>query len=419
MIDRNPGVAERAIGRRPTSCASKAPRPNPGVLVGGLVGIGLAVWLLSRYGVVQILVVLARIGWLGMLAIIVFHLPQMLCSALGWQVIAGVDGLQPRTRTYLQLRWIREAVNNLLPTAQGGGEFVAARLLRRRGVPLATAIGGTVADLMLEMATQVLFTVLGIALLARMVGHTGPVAALTNGLLFAALIAATVFAAMWLGLAAVIETVVIRLARSLGWPATGQVGGLHEALIGCYRSPGRVAAGACWHLLSWLLGGVEVWLVLHFFGRDTGIGSALIIESLGQAAKAMGFTVPGAIGVQEGGYVVVGGLLGISPEIAIALSLVKRLREVAFGLPGLLYCARVRPTRAQLQAQENELASGGQLVDETRLRATPPGHQVVAGHRREAAGGSTGDVVETGAEGGGDVLRVDRSIQEAERRFTL
>jgi putative membrane protein len=312
------------------------PRLNPGVLVSGLVGIGLAVWLLSRYGVLQILEVLTRIGWLGMLAIILLHLPQMFCSALGWQVISGVDNLRSRTRTYLQLRWVREAVNNLLPTAQIGGEVVGARLLRRRGVPLATAIGGTIADLMLELATQVLFTVLGVVLLARMVGHTGAVAALTNGLLFAALIVVTVFAAMWLGLAAVIERAVLRLGRSLGWPATGQVGGLHEALIGCFRSPGRVAAGVWWHMLSWLWGGIEVWLVLHFFGRDIGLGPALIVESLGQAAKSVGFAVPGAIGVQEGGYVVVCRLLGIAPEVAIALSLVKRLREVALGVPGLL-----------------------------------------------------------------------------------
>lgn len=311
-------------------------RLSPGALVGGLVGIGLAVWLLSHYGIGQILEVLARIGWFGMLAIILFHLPQILCSALGWQAIAGVEGLRSRTRGYLQLRWIREAVNNLLPAAQIGGEFVAARLLRRRGVPLATAIGATIADLMLEMATQVLFTVLGVVLFAQLVKHTGLVSTLTNALLFVALIATTVFAAMWLGLASVLERAMIGLGRSLGWPATGQAGGLHEALIGCYRSPVRVAAGAWWHLLSWLLGGIEVWLVLHFLGRDTDISAALIIESLGQAAKAVGFAVPGAIGVQEAGYVIVCRLLGISPEIAIALSLVKRLREVALGLPGLL-----------------------------------------------------------------------------------
>jgi putative membrane protein len=285
-----------------------------------------------------------------MLAVILFHLPQMLCSSLGWQAIAGVDRLRSSTRTFLQLRWVREAVNNLLPAAQIGGEFVAARLLRRRGVPLAAAIGGTIADLMLEMATQVLFTVLGVVLLSRMVGNTGLVETLTNGLLFAALIVATVFAAMWLGLAAVIERAVMRLGRSLGWPATGQVDGLHEALTGCFRSPGRVAAGASWHLLSWLVGGIEVWLVLRLFGRDIGIGPVLIIESLGQAAKAVGFAIPGAIGVQEGGYVVVCRVLGIPPEMAIALSLVKRLREVALGIPGLLFWHRT------------ESASGGRAV---------------------------------------------------------
>jgi putative membrane protein len=339
MIDRNPGIEERArLERDRTGRPSGARRRS---ILGGLVGIGLAVWLLSRYGFVQVLEVLARLGWLGMLALILFHLSQMLCSALGWQVISAADGIRTRTRTYLQLRWVREAVNNLLPAAQNGGESVAARLLHRRGVPLATAIGGTIGDLVLEMATQVLFTVLGIVLLARVVGHTGLIETLTNGLLFAVLTATTVFAAAWLGLAAVIEEAVIRLGRSLGWPATRQVSGLQEALIGCYRWPGRVAAGAWWHLLSWLLGGIEVWLVLHFFGRDVSIGAALIIESLGQAAKALAFGIPGAIGVQEGGYVVACRLLGISPEIAIALSLVKRLREVALGLPGLLFWHRI------------------------------------------------------------------------------
>src|SRR4051812_25267963 len=123
MVTCGPGISRTStprfprmlieIVRRATYSASKAPRVNPGALVGGVVGIGLAVWLLSRYGVAQIIEVFVRIGWLGMLAIVLLHLPQMLCSALGWQVIAGADGLKSRARTYLQLRWVREAVNNL------------------------------------------------------------------------------------------------------------------------------------------------------------------------------------------------------------------------------------------------------------------------------------------------------------------
>jgi len=307
-----------------------------GAVLGGLVGLVLAVWLLKSYGVLQIFAALVRVGWLGMVALILFHLPQMAFSALGWEVISGGQGPRPRLAAYVLLRWIREGVNNLLPLAQIGGEFAAARLLQRRGVQLASAIGSTIADLMLEMATQVLFTVLGVVLLVQLVGHTQVSELVTRGLLIAALGVAVAFAALWFGLAAVIERAVMNLGRSLGWPATARIGGLHAALVGCFRSPGRIALASLWHLVSWLLGGIEVCLALHFFGRDVGIGPGMIIESLGQAAKALGFSVPAAIGVQEGGYVVVCGALGIQADVAIALSLVKRLREVVLGIPGLI-----------------------------------------------------------------------------------
>ena len=252
----------------------------------------------------------------------------------------------PHLRVYLLLRWIREAVNNLLPLAQIGGEFVVARLLQKRGVRLAQAVGGTIADLMLEMGTQVLFTVLGLVLLVRLVGHSEVSDIATRALLIATLVVAGAFVALWLGLAGVIERAVLRLGRSFGWPATGQIGGLHDALTGCFRAPGRVTLAALWHLISWLLGGIEVCLILHFFGIDIGIGPGLIIESLGQALKAVGFAVPGAIGVQEGGYVVVCRLLGIEPQTAIALSLVKRVREAVLGIPGLILWHRTEAKAA-------------------------------------------------------------------------
>ena len=48
------------------------------------------------------------------------------------------------------------------------------------------------------------------------------------------------------------------------------------------------------------------------------------------------FFVPGALGIQEGGYVVVGRLLGIPAEMGLALALIRRVRELAFGIPGLI-----------------------------------------------------------------------------------
>ena len=247
------------------------------------------------------------------------------------------------------LRWIREAVNNLLPLAQIGGEFVVARLLQRRGVRLAEAIGGTIADLLLEMSTQILFTVLGnYALLARIAGRSDVSDFATHALWVATAIVGGAFVALWLGLAALIERAVLRMGRALGWPASAvpRPAVCTRHWSGCFRSLPRLALAAFWHLISWLLGGLEVCLILHFFGTDIGVGSGLIIESLGQALKAVGFAVPGAIGVQEGGYVVVCRLLNIPPETAIAVSLIKRMREAVLGIPGLILWHRTEAKAA-------------------------------------------------------------------------
>jgi putative membrane protein len=319
-----------------------------GAIIGGIVGLCLSAWLLESYGVGRILALLHHAGWFGILTVVAFHLVQILFSGLGWWVIAGPTVPRPGLRTYLVMRWIREGVNNLLPVAQIGGELVVARLLQRSGMNLAPAIAGTVADLTIELVTQILFTLLGLLLLLHSVGDGGIARYVVSGLVIAGLVAASFFSSQWLGLASGIEKGLIRLGQSFGWSATADVTGLHDALIGCYRSPGRVAWAALWQMVSWLLGGFEVCLALHFLGHDVGIVPGLIIESLGQSLKAAGFAVPGALGVQEGGYIVICQVFGLSPEMAIALSLMKRLREVGLGVPGLLawYRAEARPVAA-------------------------------------------------------------------------
>lgn len=300
----------------------------------GLAGLGLAAWLLHSYGIALILRLLAHAGWAGLLAVIGFHLVQVAFSAAAWRAMAP-EGARLDLAYYGMLRLIREGVNNLLPVAQIGGEVVAARLQQRHGMTLAVSIATTLADLTVEMITQVFFTLLGLCLLLWTTGG-GPILGYSiAGLVAGAAAIGGFVAAQFLGLAGLVERVFLRLGRSFGWAGTSRVEGLHQALIACYRRTGGMAQAVALHMISWLLGGLEVCIALHVLGHDVGISAGLIIESLGQALKSVGFAVPGALGVQEGGYIVVCGLFHLSPEIAIALSLLKRLREVALGLPSL------------------------------------------------------------------------------------
>ena len=302
-------------------------------LIGGALGACLTVWLLYRVGLGHVLALLGSAGW-GLLLIAAVHLVQMLLSGAGWRVVAGRAD-KPSLAAFVMLRWVREAVGNLLPVAQVGGEFAAARLLARRRMGLVAAAACTVCDLTIELVTQILFTVIGLVTLLALLGPSRVTDAVMSGLGVACVAALAFVAVQWLGVVGRMERVLGGLARRFGWPCLQETGGLDQAILGLYRAPWAVALAFCAHLAAWLLGAAEIWIALRVLGHPAGPAEALVIESLSQAIKVAGFMVPASLGVLEGGFVVIGTLFALSPPLAIALALLRRLREIAFGLPAL------------------------------------------------------------------------------------
>ncbi len=69
--------------------------------------------------------------------------------------------------------------------------------------------------------------------------------------------------------------------------------------------------------------------------RPLGFGAVLVIESLLYAVRSLAFAIPNAVGVQEAAYIILGESFGLTPEMALALSLLKRARDLAIGVPVL------------------------------------------------------------------------------------
>jgi putative membrane protein len=244
--------------------------------------------------------------------------------------------MAPGLPRFVYLRLIREAVNNLLPVAQIGGEFVGARLLRLAGVPLSVSGASVTVDLTLEVLSQIAFTLVGLALL-MLEPHDARFAQWAMaGIGVAAAVALLFVSVQRFGVFRVMERGLARLAEKLGWSSLIDFSGLHQAIQALYRTPARLSLGFGYHLVSWFLGGFEVILALQLVGVSVDLRDGLIIESLGQAVRAVGFAVPGALGIQEGGYVLICGFLGISPQAAIELSILKRTRELTLGIPALV-----------------------------------------------------------------------------------
>ena len=267
-------------------------------------------------------------------ATMLLHLFQLYLSGVAWRLSVGQR--LPRMAVYFKLRWIRESVNSLLPVAQMGGNLVGIRMLSQRGVPGPLAGAGTTLDLTVEALTQFAWTMIGIGVLAAISSDTSWRPYVEGGLLTMAVALVGFVLAQRAGLMRLIEGFAERLQRVFPGLSLESVRGLHAELMRLQANRRALARSFAVHLLAWALGTFEVWLALTAMGTSVTLSQALVIESLGMAARSAGFVVPGALGVQEAGFILVCELFQIPADTAIALSMVKRVREMAVGLPGLV-----------------------------------------------------------------------------------
>jgi putative membrane protein len=302
-------------------------------LLGAMLGLLIVAGLSVYTDIDRIWTALFNVGW-AMFVVIALHLPQTLFSALGWRGLV-TGRLRPSIRSFFVLRWIRESVNALLPVAQVGGDVVRGRLLAQRGIALGAASASVAVDTGLEIGSQAVFAAFGLVLLVARTGLNE-----TNGLLFAPVMAGLGLIILLVALqrfrfSAFAERSLLRFAERTGLRAVSGVAGLHERIVALCRNPRQLWLSTACHMAAWFLGGFEILAALWALGMPVDLVEALVIEALSQAVRSAGFVIPGALGVQELGYMLVCSAFGIGPETAISLSLLRRIRELALGLPGL------------------------------------------------------------------------------------
>ena len=111
---------------------------------------------------------------------------------------------------------------------------------------------------------------------------------------------------------------------------------------------------------------MEPWLALRWMGAPLGFEAVLAIESLLYAVRSVGFAIPDALGIQEGAYILLCGLFGIAPEVALSLSLLKRARDLSLGVPALLAWQLMETGRAWRRRATSPPNPGGPLRPQAR-----------------------------------------------------
>ena len=296
------------------------------------------VYLIIDSGAAQVAHAMLVIGW-GLIPITLFHLIPFTLSVLAWRELLPAAS-RPHTLTVMWIQWIRESINTLLPVASVGGDVASIRLAHLQGVPGAQATSSVIVDITVGLATQVIFVLSGVALLLmRSTDHDSLLVAgtvlLVMGVLFVA-ITAFVFL-QHRGLFAGFAKFARRLIPAK-WLSTlaARASMIDDSVVAIYRNRPVMLRASLLRLGGWAAGVGDVWLVMQSLGQPIGMVDACILESLGSGVRAAAFMVPGALGALEGSYILFGAMFGLPADTALVISLSKRVRELALGVPGLL-----------------------------------------------------------------------------------
>ncbi len=303
-------------------------------VIAWLIGIAAVVAIAAWSGLEAVGRAVTSVGW-GILLVMFVRGVTVSVAGIGWWLLFP-SKTQPRLFTCVFIRFIREATNVLLPVAQIGGDLIGARLLTRYGIPGALAAASVIVDVLFQAATQFLFAFAGLLVLIALGSDSTLVWDGAFGIGLAGLLLAAFYLAQRRGGQRILHFAINRLTGDRKWRVLGTVDAVYQNLTLIYAARFKLAVSIAVHMAGWIFGVAEVVIVFAFMDNPVGLAEALVIESLLHAIRGAAFAIPSALGVQEGGLVLLCAVFGIPPEEAIALSLVKRAADMAYGVPVLV-----------------------------------------------------------------------------------
>ncbi len=304
-------------------------------IIGLILGLSIFVLLILWQGIDDLFHLLATSGYELLILPIVWS-PCLLAATVSWCMLFPKQ-YTPKFLTALKALWIGRAINTLLPVATIGGEIAKARLITLWGVNGVNSSASVLVDKTVQAMAVAIWAFVGTLLLIYL--------ALDNELAIAAMLGITALAGGLLGFILIqhagmvgfMAKVVGKFVSTDSWETITNNAREVDAIVrDIYSDYHCIIISTLWRTFGLVLQTSEVWLACCLLGFPISIIEALMLKSLTSTISDIAFFIPNAYGIQEGSYVVLGALLGIMPDIALAISLATRIREFLIDIPGLV-----------------------------------------------------------------------------------
>ena len=308
--------------------------PKIGVAVALLAGLIAAIYLIWAIGFSAIAASVARAGITGLILLCLYALVVFVALAFAWYFLLPQAARRPVTEFYLA-RLVRDSIAEISPFSPVGGMVAAARLMILKGMNAGYAAASVAADATTEAMAQVVFLAFGLGLGFTQFRHLQG-----GGPLAQAMLAVLLLAVPGIALLIFLQKRGAGLAEKMAgrfFPKAREGISFRTAIEELYASPSRLAASAALHLLAWIGAGGGTFISFRLVGGHISLLNAVALEALLCTIRSLAAFVPAAVGVQEAGYAVLAPLFGLPAEMGVAVSLLKRAREIVLGVPALIY----------------------------------------------------------------------------------
>ncbi len=313
------------------------------LLVIGFLTLILLVW---NIGPGRIYEAASQLGPIGLFVLLIPSTVMYVVEAYGWKITLGPSAKNIPFWRVLAIRTAGEVVNMTTPTAYVGGEPLKAYLLSRHRVPIVEGLASVVIAKTTMTIAEVVFILMGIALAFWRVGADSSsgqniAAALVSVGVLVLVTAALVFVQQ-LGL----FTWLLEFLRKIGLKIhylearEEKLRSLDRTILDFYRD-NRLTF--CFSIglffIGWMAEAVEVYIIIYFLGGPAVALSAISISALSVFIKSGTFFIPGSLGAQDGGNMLLLRAFGYSDVTGITFALIRRFRELVWIGLGLLCLA--------------------------------------------------------------------------------
>jgi glycosyltransferase 2 family protein len=302
------------------------------VIVAALgLALGAYLVLLVGWSSVASAVIAAGTGGFSILALYALALMAVLGTA--WYVLSAEK--ISRWRQFVWGRMVRDCASELLPFSQLGGVILGTRAAIVLGVPSPLALASTVADVTSEVLTQIIYIAFG-AIIFSSFAVSDSVVLSVSKIVWISLIFLVFAGLLLIALQRFGNRFLGRLLARIVPGAIGAAAAAGDALKLIYRSRMRFGISLAIHGIGWLASALGTWMAFRLTGARIDFAAAIALDAFACAVRSAAVFVPSALGVQEATYAFLAPLFGVGAEFGLAVSLIKRARDIAVGIPVLL-----------------------------------------------------------------------------------